>query len=86
MAVDEIAYEDLLAAREALIETVKHALTDDEKAFLISLKEGYPKWTLMGIEGIQQLPAVQWKVKNIRNMSEKKRAESLEKLKRVLGA
>lgn len=86
MAVDEIAYEDLIAAREALIETVKNALTDDEKAFLLSLKEGQPKWTLMGIECIEKLPAVQWKLKNIRHMSEKKRAESLEKLRRVLGA
>ena len=86
MAVDEIAYEDLIAAREALIETVKNALTDDEKTFLISLKEGHPKWTLMGIEGIEKLPAVQWKLKNIRHMSEKKRAEYLEKLRRVLEA
>ena len=85
MTIDEIAYEDLIMAREALIQTVKNTLTDNEKAFLISLKEGQPKWNLMGIEGIEKLPAVQWKLKNIRNMSGKKRAESLEKLKRVLG-
>ncbi len=86
MAVDEIAYEDLIAARETLIETVKNALTDNEKTFLISLKEGQPKWTLMGIEGIEKFPAVQWKLRNIRHMSEEKRAESLEKLRRVLEA
>lgn len=85
MTMDEIAYEDLIAAREALIETVKNELTENEKAFLISLKEGQPKWSLTGIEGIEKLPAVQWKLKNIQKMSGKKRAESLEKLKRVLG-
>ena len=85
MTIDEIAYEDLIVAREALIETVKVELTENEKAFLISLKEGQPKWNLMGIEGIEKLPAVQWKLKNIQKMSGKKRAESLEKLKRVLG-
>jgi len=85
MTIDEIAYEDLIVAREALIETVKIKLTENEKAFLISLKEGQPKWNLMGIEGIEKLPAVQWKLKNIQKMSGKKRAESLEKLKRVLG-
>jgi len=85
MTIDEIAYEDLIVAREALIETVQIKLTENEKAFLISLKEGQPKWNLMGIEGIEKLPAVQWKLKNIQKMSGKKRAESLEKLKRVLG-
>ncbi len=85
MTIDKIAYEDLIAAREALIKTLKNELTENEKAFLISLKEGQPKWNLMDIEGIEKLPAVQWKLKNIHGMSEKKRAESLEKLKRVLG-
>ena len=85
MTIDEIAYEDLIVAREALIETVQIKLTENEKAFLISLKEGQPKWNLMGIEGIEKLPAVRWKLRNIQKMSGKKRAESLEKLKRVLG-
>ncbi|MGH9427197.1 MAG: nucleotidyl transferase AbiEii/AbiGii toxin family protein, partial [Terriglobia bacterium] len=85
MTIDKIAYEDLIAAREALIDTLKNELTEHEKAFLISIKEGQPKWNLMGIEGIETLPAVQWKLKNIQRMSGKKRAESLEKLKRVLG-
>lgn len=85
MTVDKIAYEDLIAARERLIEIVKYDLTEDEKAFLISLKEGQPKWSVMGIEGIEKLPAIQWKLKNIQRMNEKKRAASLDKLKRTLG-
>jgi len=85
MTIDEIAYEDLIAAREALIKTVRNELTGNEKAFLVSLKEGQPKWSLMGIEGIEKLPAIQWKLKNIQKMSEKKRTEALEKLKRTLG-
>lgn len=85
MTIVEIEYEDLIVAREALIETVKIQLTENEKAFLISLKEGQPKWNLIGIEGIEKLPAVQWKLKNIQKMSGRLRAESLEKLKRVLG-
>jgi predicted nucleotidyltransferase component of viral defense system len=85
MTVDKMACHDLIAAREALIETVKNDLTQDEKAFLLSLKEGQPKWGLMGIEGIEKLPAIQWKLKNIQSMNEKKRAASLDKLKRTLG-
>lgn len=86
VTVDEIAYEDLIAAREAIIATLKNTLTDNEKAFLVSLKEGRPKWSVMGIAGIEKLPAIQWKLKNIQQMSEKKRAEFLNKLKRTLGA
>jgi predicted nucleotidyltransferase component of viral defense system len=85
MTIDEVACEDLIAARERLLETVKNDLTEDEKAFLVSLKEGQPKWSKIGIEGIEKLPAIQWKLRNIRNMSEKKREESLQKLKRTLG-
>jgi len=85
MTVEEIEYADLIAAREALIETLKKELTDDEKAFLISLKEGRPRWNLMGLEGIEKLPAIQWKLMNIQKMNKMKHAESLEKLKRKLG-
>ena len=85
MTVEEIEYEDLIAARETLIETLKKELTDAEKAFLISLKEGQPKWDAIDVEGIEKFPAIQWKLMNIRKIGEKKRVESLEKLKRKLG-
>jgi predicted nucleic acid-binding OB-fold protein len=85
MTVKEVEYEDLVVARETLIETVNKQLTDDEKTFLITLKEGKPEWGALGIEGIDRLPAVQWKLLNIRKIGAKKRAESLEKLKRILG-
>ena len=85
MAVTEMAYEDLIAARETLIKTLKKELTDDEKTFLVSLKAGEPKWKLMGIDGIEKLPAIQWKLMNIRKIGVKKRAELLAELKRTLG-
>lgn len=85
MTVDEMAYEDLIAARETVIERLKKELTQDEKTFLVSLKAGEPNWSVMGIEGIEKLPAIQWKLANIRKISVKKRAELLDKLKRTLG-
>ncbi len=85
MTVEEMAYEDLVAARETVIETLRKRLTDDEKTFLGSLKAGQPNWGVMGIEGIEKLPALQWKLMNIRKMSAKKRAELLDKLKETLG-
>jgi predicted nucleotidyltransferase component of viral defense system len=85
MTIDTVSYEELLKARENLIEALRKELTDDEKVFLNSLKEGQPKWSLMSIEGIEKLPAVQWKLRNIQSMNKKKHAEALEKLKKVLG-
>jgi predicted nucleotidyltransferase component of viral defense system len=85
MTVGEVEYDDLIAARETLVETLMKELTDNEKAFLVSLKEGQPRWNLMGREGIEKLPAIQWKLMNIRKISEQKRAASLKKLKAKLG-
>jgi len=39
---------------------------------------------LVGIDGVEKFPAVQWKLTNVRNMSAKKQSELLEKLMRVL--
>ena len=80
-----IRYEDLIAAREKFIGILKRDLTEHERNFLLSLKEGQPKWSLMEIEGIDRLPAIQWKLTNIHSMTRKKHAESLAKLKAKLG-
>jgi len=37
------------------------------------------------VTGIEQLPAIQWKLINIRKMDTKKQKESLEKLQAALG-
>ena len=84
MTVDSVSYEDLIAARDTLIETIRKELTSGEREFLVSLKSGRPKWNSIGIEGVENLPAVQWKLLNIQKMSAKKRGELLEKLMRVL--
>ena len=85
MPIEEIAYKDLLTARETLVKTLKKELTDKEKTFLISIKSGEPDWDVMGIKDIDKLPALQWKLANVRKISSKKRVELLDKLKRTLG-
>lgn len=85
MAIEEIAYKDLIGARETLIDTLKKESTDAERTFLLSIKSGEPNWGVMGIKGIEKLPAIQWKLMNIQKIDPKKRAELLEKLKRAPG-
>lgn len=85
MTAQSVNYEELLAAREQYIAHLKASLTEPERAFLVSIKEGAPKWELMGIAGIDRLPAIQWKLINIGKMSAAKHADALNKLKEKLG-
>jgi predicted nucleotidyltransferase component of viral defense system len=65
LSIEELAYEDLIAARERAIERLRTELTDNEKAFLVSVKSGQPNWDVMGLKGIETLPSIQWKLANI---------------------
>jgi hypothetical protein len=84
MTVDPVSYDDLIGARETLIETLRKELSDGERQFLVSLKAGQPKWELAGIDGVEKFPAVQWKLTNVQKMSAKKQRELLTRLMRVL--
>lgn len=44
-----------------------------------------PRWGLLGVDGIERLPAVQWKPANIGKMAPGKHAQAVEKLVEVLG-
>ena len=85
MTDEEVEYEELVAVRDRLIETIKNTITEREKKFLLSIKQGKPDWTLLPVAGIDRLPAIQWKLINIRKMDKKKQKESLQKLQAALG-
>lgn len=85
MTDEEVEYDELVAIRDRLIETIKKTMTESEKKFLLSIKQGQPDWDLMPVAGIDQLPAIQWKLINIRKMKKEKQAESLQKLQSALG-
>jgi len=84
MTDHQVTYEELVNVRERLISTITSELTTEERQFLLSLKAGEPQWSLLGIKGIDKLPALQWKLANIRKMPAAKHAQALAKLKEVL--
>jgi len=84
MTNEEVSCEELVKVRSTLVELIRKVLTQDEKNFLISFKSGDPDWKLLGVDGVESLPAVQWKLINIRKMDESKRAEFFEKVKASL--
>ena len=84
MSREPVELEQLLQARDELQEEIARQLDDQDKQFLMSIKRGDPDWALHPAQGIDQLPAVQWKLQNVLAMSPEKHRESLDKLERVL--
>ncbi|GAK56848.1 conserved uncharacterized protein [Candidatus Vecturithrix granuli] len=77
-------YKELLNARAELVRIIKQSLTEKERRFLASFKQAEPDWNLLGLEHIQNLPAVQWKLFNIRQMTPQKRQQAVVKLRQYL--
>ena len=82
----EVSFEDLIGVQKTLAPSLVGSLDDNEKTFLLSVKQGEPDWNILGINGLEHMPALQWKLINIRKMDQKKRASALEKLQRILSA
>lgn len=80
----DVTCEELEQTRDLLISKICKEMTTNEREFLLSIKKGEPAWNLMDIEGIDALPALRWKLLNIRKMSKKKNSEMVERLKSVL--
>lgn len=84
---EPIALEILIKTRESLIEQIHATLTQDEREFLMSFKRGKPNWSLLGVGvGVGRLPAVQWKLNNIKSMNHEMKTLMLAKLAKVLTA
>lgn len=79
-----VTQEELIEIRHRLIQLILKDFTENERKFLVSLKTGLPDWSLMSIPGIEKLPAILWKLENIRKIPENKKEASLENLKKIL--
>ncbi len=74
---------ELLDARETLFAYIKSELSENERKFLYSIKIGEPDWDLIDIN-IEHVPAIQWKLLNIKKMDRTKHQAATDKLKSVL--
>ena len=85
MADEEVTCEALEETRKALVARIASDLTIPERQFIVSVKEGKPRWDLIGLEGVENLPAVQWKLLNIGRMAPTKHQQAVRKLRDYLG-
>ncbi len=84
MTEEEVRQSDLEQAFKDLIDTLNSDLTDNERKFLLSFKRKSPDWSLLGLQGIEKLPAVNWKLINLERMVPEKHQQAYEKLKNTL--
>ena len=59
-------------------------MTRDERRFILSVKEAHPLWDLLGIDEVQNYPAIKWKLLNISKMVPSKHKEAVRKLTEYL--
>lgn len=85
MSQIDVRLDELLAVREQLIAAINKALTADQRMFLLSFKARRPDWELLGLDRIDELPAVRWKLRNLERMPEERHRRTYEALERVLG-
>lgn len=84
MTLIPVTLAELEQTRETMIGLIQEKLTAKQRQFLLSFKQGEPDWALLNLPGVAELPAVQWKLQNIRRMAPAKRAQALERLREVL--
>lgn len=88
MTAEPVELKVLLSARERMITELQAHLDHHERAFLLSLARNEPNWALLGIEHLEQLPGIRWKLRNLEQLAKanprKLRAQAQE-LEALLG-
>lgn len=84
MTQEQITVGELERVRDELIAQIHAALTDNDKQFLLSVKEGRQNWQEFHYPDVQHLPSIKWKLHNLQQMKDAQRKAAVEKLKAVL--
>lgn len=84
MTEREVSLQQLIEVRENLIAALHARIGEPEKAFLLSVKRGQPKWGTLRLEGVETLPAITWKLHNIAQMSPDARERAIARLEQAL--
>ena len=84
MTAEPVSIEELTTARETLIRTVVAEMSEPHRRFLISFKRGEPDWSLLGVPGASDLPAVRWRQHNLDTLGKEEREKLASQLERVL--
>lgn len=70
MTLIDFSYIDYENTRDAFILRIKERLDANYKNFLLSFETGEPDWGLFAVEKAKELPAVKWKLLNLKKLKE----------------
>lgn len=80
-----VTLDELLDARERLVADIVGNMPQQHRAMLLSFERGAPDWSLLGIPGIERLPAIRWRVENLDSLTNEKRMALVDSLEAVFG-
>ncbi len=86
MTTEGVKLDTLLEARDKLITDVAGNMPDSHKEFLRSFYRRKPDWNLLGLDGVENLPAVRWRELNLDKSGDGTCEELLRKLEEVIGS
>jgi predicted nucleotidyltransferase component of viral defense system len=87
MTDTNFSYKDHKETLEKLVKLLNTSLTENQKEFIMSFHKLMPRWDLLNIKDVEALPAIKWKLQNLKNLKEEnlsKYTEEIEKVKEVL--
>ncbi len=89
MSFVPFAYKDHTQTFDRLTTAMESFLTPLDKEFLLSFKEGTPRWDLSDLYGpLEKMPSIKWKLVNLQKLRQANKAKHshfLEELERKLG-
>ena len=65
MSAEEFTYQHYEETRTALLKAIHSNLTDEDKKFILSLKELKPDWEIYNFE---KFPNIVWKLENLQKL------------------
>ena len=66
-----VSMAELVETRLRLRHELPRALTTAQRRFLLSLAGGEPEWNCLSCSHLAELPAIQWKLENLRKLKKK---------------
>ncbi|WP_342723963.1 nucleotidyl transferase AbiEii/AbiGii toxin family protein [Bradyrhizobium sp. B097] len=84
MTAEAVTLHELLEARETLIAEIAGKMPQAHRDFLTGFKRGEPDWSMLGVPGAADLPAVRWKQINLDKLPAEQRAKLVAQLEHVL--
>lgn len=87
MTAVPFSYQDYENTRNQLVSLINSQWTNNDRTFLMSFKKGIPEWDLFPVTNLKNMPAVNWKLENIKkliNSNPNKHSELLTNLEKLL--